>query len=80
MTYSDMIIKRFTVIFKEINITINKLSALSGMIQSTVENLMKSKTRNPKLKTLHKIAIGLGMTDSKLLDFSKMNESYFDYE
>ncbi|WP_261291566.1 helix-turn-helix domain-containing protein [Paraclostridium sordellii] len=67
-------------IFKEINITINKLSALSGMIQSTVENLMKSKTRNLKLKILHKIAIYLGMTDSKLLDFSEMNETDFDYE
>ena len=40
-------------------ITINKFATLSGITQSTVENLMKGKTKNPKLKTLHKLAIGL---------------------
>lgn len=53
---------------------------LSGITQSTVENIMSGKTKNPKLKTLHKLALGLGMTVSELLDFSEMNETIFEDE
>ena len=80
MTYSDVIIKRLTDLCAEKKITINKLATLSGITQSTVENLMKGKTKNPKLKTLHKLAIGLDMTVSMLLDFPEMNETVFDDE
>ncbi len=80
MTYSDAIIKRLTELCNERNITINKLATLSGITQSTVENLMKGKTKNPKLKTLHKLAVGLNMTVSNLLDFPEMNETAFDDE
>ena len=80
MTYSDAIIKRLTDLCAERKITINKLATLSGITQSTVDNLMKGKTKNPKLKTLHKMAIGLNMTVSMLLDFTEMNETVFDDE
>ena len=80
MTYSDVIILRLTRLCKEQTITINKLATLSGITQSTVENIMSGKTKNPKLKTLHKLAIGLGMTVSELLDFPEMNETIFDDE
>ena len=58
MTYSDVIILRLTQLCDEKNITINKLATLSGITQSTVENIMSGKTKNPKLKTLHKLALG----------------------
>ena len=77
MTYSDVIILRLTKLCREQGITINKLATLSGITQSTVENIMSGKTKNPKLKTLHKLAIGLGMTVSELLDFPEMNETIF---
>lgn len=80
MTYSDVIILRLTRLCKEKKITINKLAILSGITQSTVENIMSGKTRNPKLKTLHKLALGLGMTVSELLDFPEMNETIFEDE
>lgn len=80
MTYSDVIIKRLTELCDERKITINKLATLSGITQSTVDNLIKGKTRNPKLKTLHKLAIGLNMTISELLDFPEMNETAFEDE
>ena len=80
MTYSDAVIKRLTALCAERDITVNKLATLSGITQSTVDNLMKGKTRNPKLKTLHKLAIGLDMTVSQLLDFPAMNEIAFDDE
>lgn len=80
MTYSEAIIKRLTELCTERNITINKLATLSGITQSTVDNLMRGKTQNPKLKTLHKLAIGLDMTVSELLDFPEMNETIFEDE
>ena len=80
MTYSDAISKRLVSICKERNLTINKLATLSGITQSTVQDLITGRTKNPKLKTLHKIAIGLNMTVSELLDFPEMNETLFDDE
>lgn len=80
MTYSDAVIKRLTDLCNKKNITINRLATLSGITQSTVDNLMKGKTKNPKLKTLHKLAIGLDMTVSQLLDFPEMNETIFEDE
>lgn len=80
MTYSEAIIMRLKTLCEERNITIYKLATLSGITQSTVDNLMRGKTKNPKLKTLHKLAIGLGMTVSELLDFPEMNETAFEDE
>ena len=80
MTYSDVIILRLTEICKQRHITVNKLATMSGITQSTVENIMAGKTKNPKLKTLHKIAVGLNMTVSELLNFPQMNETQFDDE
>ena len=80
MTYSDAVIKRLTALCAERDITVNKLATLSGITQSTVDNLIKGKTNNPKLKTLHKLAVGLDMTVSELLDFPEMNETIFDDE
>lgn len=80
MTYSDVIILRLTQLCEERKITINKLATLSGITQSTVENIMSGKTKNPKLKTLHKLALGLGLTVSELLDFPEMNDTLFEDE
>lgn len=80
MTYSDVIVLRLTKLCEEKNITINRLATLSGITQSTVENIVSGKTKNPKLKTLHKLAVGLGMSISELLDFPEMNETMFEDE
>lgn len=80
MTYADAIGKRLLDICRERNISVNKLANLSGVTQSTIRDLTIGKSKNPKLKTLHKIAIGLGMTLSELLDFPELNETLFDDE
>ena len=80
MTYSDAIIKRLTDLCLEREITINKLATLSGITQSTLGSMMNGGTKNLKLKTLRKIAMGLGMTVSELLDFPEMNEMEFKDE
>ena len=80
MTYSDAIIKRLTDICRERQIATNKLADMSGITQSTLQDLMTGKTKNPKLKTVHKIAVGLDMTVSQLLDFKELNNDIFDDE
>jgi len=80
MTYSDAIINRLSELCAKKDITTNRLATLSGITQSTVDNIMKGITKNPGLKTLHKLAVGLDMTVSELLDFPEMNETAFEDE
>ena len=80
MTYSDVIRRRLEYLIDQRGITVNRLATLSEITQSTVENIVHGKTRNPKLKTLHRLACGLDMTVSELLDFPEMDETIFDDE
>ena len=80
MTYSDVIRRRLEYLIDQRGITVNRLATLSGITQSTVETIVHGKTRNPKLKTLHRLACGLDMTVSELLDFPEMDETIFDDE
>ena len=41
---------------------INKLATLSGLRQSTIDNILRGKSQTPKVRTLHKIATVFGMT------------------
>ena len=80
MTYSEAIIKRISELCDERNITLNKLATLSGIRQSTLENIMKGNSKNPNLRTLHRIALGLDMRVCELLDFPEMDNTLFDDE
>ena len=62
MEYYILYINRIRALCKERGITINKLSTLSGITQSTLDNIIQGKTKNPNVKTLHKIAIAFNMT------------------
>lgn len=73
MTYSDAIRIRLQDLCERRNISVNRLATLSGLTQSTVEYIMDGKSKNPQLITLHKIATGLNMTVSELLDFPELN-------
>ncbi|MCL1951497.1 MAG: helix-turn-helix domain-containing protein [Oscillospiraceae bacterium] len=80
MTYSDIIIKRILTLCEEQKITVNKLATLSGMTQSTLENIVKGNTKQPGLRTLHRLAQGLGMTLSQFLDFPEIEETQLEDE
>lgn len=80
MTYAKAIGIRITEICRERGITLNRLASLSGMRQSTLDNIAKGHTKNPTLRTLHRIAVGLNITVSELLDFEQMNETVFEDE
>lgn len=51
---------------------------MSGVKQSTLDNIMRGLTKNPRVKTLHKIAIAFNMTLSEFLDFEELNEYGFE--
>ena len=80
MQYSEIVSERIMQYCKEKDITINKLATLSGMKQSTIDNIVKCNTKNPSIRSLHRIAQGLDITVSEFLDFPKMNETIFDEE
>ena len=80
MTYSDAVILRLTQLCRERKLNTNQLAMQSGITQSTVDHIMKGRTKNPRLKTLHRLAVGFSMTVSELLNFPEMNEMLFEDE
>lgn len=80
MKYADVIACRILKLCEEREITVNKLSTLSGIKQSTLDNIIRGNTKSPGLRTLHRISIGLGLTVSQLLDIPELNEKQLDDE
>ncbi len=78
MEYSEIYVKRIRQLCKERGIAINKLAAMSDMRQSTLDNIVRGLTKNPGVKTLHKIALAFGMTLAEFLDFEELNNFSFD--
>ena len=80
MTYSEIYALRIRKLCKERKITINKLATLAGLKQSTVDNILRGTSKNPKVRTLHKIANVFNMTLSEFLDFPELNNYSIDDE
>ena len=80
MDYHELIISRIDDLCKSRNLSYNRLARMSGLNQSTVDNIMRAQTKNPRIKTLHRIALGFSMTLVELLDFAELNEVSFDEE
>lgn len=78
MKYSEIFVKRIRKLCKDRNIAINKLATMSNVKQSTLDNIVRGLTKNPRVKTLHKIAIAFNMTLSDFLDFDELNDHSFD--
>ena len=80
MEYSQIYAFRICTLCKEHEITVNKLATLAGLKQSTVDNIIRGTSRNPKVRTLHRIAAVFGMTLSQFLDFPELNDYSIDDE
>lgn len=78
MEYSDLYVKRIRQLCKERGFTINGLATMSDVAQSTLDNIMQGTTKDPRAKTLHKIALAFNMTLAEFLDFEELNEYSFD--
>ncbi len=78
MDYANIYVKRIWQLCKERRIAINKLAAMSDVKQSTLDNIVRGLTKNPQVKTLHKIALAFNMTLAEFLDFQELNDYSFD--
>lgn len=75
MDLGEAIAYRIEDICKERGISINRLALLSGLTQSTIDSILKGKSKNPQLATLKKISDGLGITVAEFLDDPVINDA-----
>ena len=47
---------------------------MSDVKQSTLDNIVRGLTKNPRAKTLHKITPAFNMTLAEFLDFDELND------
>ena len=78
--YAQIIVDRILSLCQQRGITIYQLGIMSGISHSTLDNIVNHKTFNPRVRTLHKIAIAFSMTLPELLDFEALNGYSFDDE
>jgi len=76
--YSRIYVERIRSLCKKRGISVNKLATMSGVKQSTLDNIVRGLTRDPRAKTLHKIALAFNMTLAEFLDFPELNEYSFE--
>ena len=73
MTLADAIRSRIKELCSERNITINRLSIICGITQSTLNNIFTREENKPTVSTIKKICDGLNITLSEFF-----NSDYFD--
>lgn len=73
MTLTTAVQKRIRELCSQRNITINKLSTICGITQSTLNNIFVRENAKPTISTIKKICDGLEIT---LSDF--FNTDYFN--
>ncbi|NLA76930.1 MAG: helix-turn-helix transcriptional regulator, partial [Clostridiales bacterium] len=71
-------VRRIRGLCKQKGITVNKLATMSDVKQSTLDNIVRGITKNPRVKTLHKLALAFNMTLSEFLDFKELNNYSFE--
>ena len=76
--YSQIIVNRILTQCQQRDFTIYQLSTMSGISYSTLDNFLKRKTFNPKIKTLHKIASAFSLTLSEFFDYPEIENFSFD--
>ena len=78
MDYGAIYVRRIRQLCRERGISINRLAGMSDVRQSTLDNIVRGITKNPGVKTLHKVALAFNMTLSEFLDFEELNEYSFE--
>ena len=78
MKYHEIIAYRIQTLCNQRSLSINRLASMSGLNQSTIDNIMHGASQNPRLMTVHKIANAFSMTLAEFLDFPELNEVSFE--
>ena len=77
MTIGEAVAKRILMLCNNRAITLNKLSTISGITQSTVNNIINTGSNNPTVSTIKKICDGLEITLCEFFDdeiFNKLEQ------
>ena len=62
MTVGEAVRQRIIQLCQDRNISINKLSGISGVTQSTVNNIVSGRNNSATVSTIKKLCDGLGIT------------------
>lgn len=62
MSIGEAVTKRILELCREHNISVNKLSSMSGVTQSTVNNIVSGRNNSTTISTVKKLCDGLGIT------------------
>ena len=62
MTVGEAVRQRIVELCQERDISINKLSSMSGITQSTVNNIVSGRNNSATVSTIKKLCDGLGIT------------------
>ena len=68
MFIGEAVKERILELCREKNISINKLSTMSGVTQSTVNNIVSGRNRSATISTIKKLCDGLGITIEQFFD------------
>ena len=66
MTVGNAVKERILELCRDRGITINKLGTISGVTQSTINNIISGRNNSAMISTIKKLCDGLGIT---ILDF-----------
>lgn len=78
MEYYQIIADRIIKLSNKRGLSINQVASMSNIKQQTLNSIIHGASKNPQLKTLHKIALTFGMTVSEFLNFQELNDYSFD--
>ena len=62
MRIGEAVRQRIEELCQQQNLTVNKLSNISGVTQSTVNNIVSGRNRSATISTIKKLCDGLGIT------------------
>ena len=74
MNISEAVAARILELCKQNNITVNKLSTISGVTQSTVNDIVNKKARNIGIVTIKKLCDGLEVSITDFFDTKTFRE------
>lgn len=80
MNVSEAVAKRILELCKANNITVNKLSTISAVTQSTVSDIVSGKAKNIGIITIKKLCDGLQISLMEFFDtpyFSELEQEIF---
>lgn len=62
MTIGEAVKERILELCRQKDLSINKLSTMSGVTQSTVNNIVSGRNRSATISTIKKLCDGMGIT------------------